>query len=89
MIIDSNRELSTFTWDEIMETVEKVEKTESSYQGGFNVIIVGDSCTIQGKNRNKSKAYSTTYAVNNNKKKAVYESVLRFQQWLFDNIKKD
>ena len=28
-------------------------------------------------------------AVNNNKKKAVYESVLRFQQWLFDNIKKD
>ena len=89
MIIDSNRELSTFTWDEIMEAVEKVEKTESSYQGGFNVIIVGDSCTIQGKNRGKESVYSKTYAVSNNKKKAVYESILLFQEWLNNNTKKD
>ena len=89
MKITKENDYTTYTWDELMNTIEEIEKTESSYHGGFNVIIVNDSCSIQGKNRGKESVYSKTYAVSNNKKKAVYESILLFQEWLNNNTKKD
>ena len=65
-------------WNSLMRVVGRIEKLESQKFGGFHVHIDKDCVLIQAKNRTKESTYSKMYCSNEDKKKAVYESVLLF-----------
>lgn len=77
-----------FDWNMLMKVVKFIETIKNTKYGGFNVIIEGDNCLIQSRNKTKSSAYSKSYLGNGNKLNAVYYSCLMFIEWYNENILK-
>lgn len=74
-------------WGRLMSAVEKIESIRDQRYGRFIVSISEDGCAIQSTNKTKETNYSKSYIVKDNKKRAVYQSVLLFIEWYNKNLK--
>lgn len=76
-----------FDYNRLMIVVEKIESLNHQRYGRVRVIIDGDTCTIMCTNKSKEGVYNKSYTSPNNKKKALYESILLFLDWYQNNFK--
>lgn len=67
-----------YDYDRLMLVVEKIESINSQRYGGFNVHIVGDTCNIIPKRKQKLLPFNPTKRVEGNKIQSIYWTCLEF-----------
>lgn len=76
-----------FDYEKLMKIVDHIENLESQRYGGFEVIIVGDTCSIYPKRKSKEGNIGVTMVSEVGKKSAIYGACLKFIE-KYKNFKK-
>jgi len=95
------RELECFIpdhqWDILMQVIDKIESLYDKHHGHFQVIIAGNTCTIQGTNLNialtPNSGYGYVYVSDPNaifptKQESTWFNCVKFVEWYNENLNK-